>query len=642
MSDTIPPLTEKDGESKDLVAENIEKLKQLFPEIVTDGKVDFETLQEVLGDFKEDSQERYSFTWNGKNKARKLAMTPSRGTLRPAPEESVNWDSTENLFIEGDNLEVLKLLQRSYHGKVKMIYIDPPYNTGNDFVYNDDFKDNLSNYLKLTGQKDGEGNKITSNPETSGRYHTDWLNMMFPRLKLARELMSDDGVIFVSIDDHELSNLQKLMNDVFGEENFLGLFVVKSTPNARDYGHVGKMHEFVLFYGKNSEETTTKQLPVEDKSFSYEDARGEFNIHPLYNSNVAFNINNRPNLYYPFYLDIDSKDENGFFNISLEKKNSSVEVFPPKSQKEGVQFVWRWGKDKSKQNLNEEIIGYETQDGEYRIVQKMRHTTKVIRSLLLDKSFSSRRGTAEVEDLFGYKVFDFPKPVELLKKLVYISTVNEGEIVLDLFAGSCSISDAVLRLNLEDELKRKFISIQLPESTDEKSTARKKGFLNIADIGKERIRKVLSSIEKKEPNHNGDLGFRVFKLNSSNLKPWDPTFEEVQLSIEDSIENIKPDRSEHDVLYEILLKYGLDLSLPIEEKEIVGSKVFVAGAGALFICLAPNIDLDVVEGIAKLKKELEPELTRVVFRDSGFKDDVIKTNAVQILKQHGIEDVRSI
>jgi len=618
MSETIQPLTEKDGESKDLLAQNVEKLKQLFPEIVTDGKVDFETLQEVLGDFKEESKERYSFTWNGKSKARKLAMTPSRGTLRPAPEESVIWDSTENLFIEGDNLEVLKLLQRSYHGKVKMIYIDPPYNTGNDFVYNDDFKDNLSNYLKLTGQKDGEGNKYSSNPETNGRFHTDWLNMMYPRLLLGRELLKDDGAIFITIDDNEVSNLIRLCNEVFGEENFLADVIWQHSIQPKGYkGKFSVHHNHILVYQKSDqfELGSLERTKEDNKSYSNpdNDPKGRWR------SGDVRNALYRPNLIYDL------------------KTPSGKVISPPENG-------WRW----SKQTMNEKIKSGEIvfSDDESRITRKIYLADQEGRTpetiWFAKKVGSTREGANELKKLFdGLTPFDTAKPTKLLKNIFEVSNVEKGDICLDFFGGSCSTADAVLRYT-----DSRFIIIQLPENVDDTKPhgkdAIKFGLNTISKIGIERIKRVTELIKSESVEANSDLGFKVFKLNSSNLKPWDPTFDEVQLSIEDSIENIKPDRSELDILYEILLKYGLDLSLPIEEKEIASSKVFVAGAGALFICLTPNIDLDVVEGIAKLKEELEPELTRLVFRDSGFKDDVVKTNAVQILKQHGIEDVRSI
>lgn len=635
-----------DGKTMDILSENVGKLKQLFPEAFTEGKVDFDALKEVLGEFVDGRDERYSFTWNGKSKARMIAQTPSTGTLRPCKEESLDWDTTKNIFIEGDNLEVLKLLQKSYHKKVKMIYIDPPYNTGKDFVYKDNFKDNIKNYKEITGQVDGKGRNLSNNPETSGRYHTDWLNMMYPRLKLARNLLRDDGVIFISIDDNEVSNLRTVCDEIFGEENFIGLFIVNSSPSAIDYGHIAKTHDYALFYSKNYSYTTTIQLEDEEKVFKYKDDQGEFNLYPLYNGNVAFNPDTRPNLFYPFYLNPLKQDENGFFEISVDKIERWEEVYPVVSQKDSIQRVWRWGKPKSRENINKEIVGYKSEIGEFRIVQKTRLTGKLIRSLQLDTAISSRRGTAEIQELFDRKVFTFPKPIELIKRFIQVSTEDDS-IVLDFFSGSSPSAHAVFQLNLKDNDKRNFILVQLPEECDEKSEAYK--FLKniskpqkISEIGKERIRRAAAKIKKENPDYKGDLGFKVFKLDSTNIKPWEVDFDLTERTLEDFISNIKSDRSEEDILYEVLLKYGLDLTLPITEHTIAGQKVFDIGMGALIICLSDAITLEVVEGIAKLKDELNPEIMRVVFKDSGFADDVVKTNAVQILKQAGIIDVRSL
>ncbi|WP_144463781.1 site-specific DNA-methyltransferase [Siminovitchia fortis] len=312
-----------EGKTFNVVQDNIRKLKELFPEVFTENKVDIDKLRIALGEHVETEKEQYEFTWNGKTEAIQLAQKQTTGTLRPCKEESVNWDTTKNLYIEGDNLEVLRIIQNSYRNKVKMIYIDPPYNTGQDFIYNDDFHDNIKNYKEKIKEN------MKANPETKGRYHTNWLNMIYPRLKLARNLLKDEGVIFISIDDHELANLRKICDEIFGEENFIGIFTVNSTPNARDYGHIGKMHEYVLFYAKNISKTITNKLPETDKKFKYEDEYGGFNIHPLYNSNVAFNIDNRPNLYYPFYLNPSEKSDDGFYKIYLEKKDGYIEIYPP-------------------------------------------------------------------------------------------------------------------------------------------------------------------------------------------------------------------------------------------------------------------------------------------------------------------------
>ncbi len=623
------------GKSFPTVQENIEKLKMLFPEIVNTGGVDFDQLRLLLGDNVINEWERYEFIWNGKTEAIQLAQKQTTGTLRPCKEESVNWDSTENLYIEGDNLEVLRVLQNSYRNKVKMIYIDPPYNTGKDFVYKDNFHDNVANY------KERMDESYKSNAETSGRYHTDWLNMMYPRLKIARNLLKEDGVIFISIDDNELPNIIKICDEVFGEDNFIGVFTVNSTPNARDYGHIGKMHEYIIFYGKMISKTDTKLLADESKTFKYRDDKGNYNIHPLYNSNESFNNENRPNLFYPFYLNPNNSISEEFYEISLDKKVGYIEIYPPLSQKNKVQFVWRWGRTKAKENLNSEIIGYKVGEGEYRVVQKMRNDEKLIRSLLIDKEFSSRRGTAEVERLFNQKVFSFPKPLQLIKQLLLVSTADES-IVIDLFSGSSTTAHALMELNAEDGGKRKHIMVQLPEPTDEKSAAYNAGYKNICEIGKERIRRAGKQIVEKNKNKEGiddlDIGFKVFKLDETNLKIWDEETPDLQAELWNQVEPVKEGRTHEDVVYEILLKYGIDLTVPIEEKQLAGKKLFSVGMDYLLVCLERDLTLEFIEAML----QAHPDCRRIVFYDEGFKNETVRINAEQLLKRYGIEDIRVI
>lgn len=640
--------------SLDITSEHLAQLKVLFPNVFSEGKIDFSALKAELGEHLETEGERYQFTWNGKAQAKRIATTPSMGTLRPAVDESVNWESTENLYIEGDNLEVLKLLQKAYFGKVKMIYIDPPYNTGKDFVYKDYFKDNLSNYKRLTKQVDDEGNPLTTNSDSSGRYHSNWLNMMYPRLKLARNLLRDDGVIFISIDDNEVHNLRKLCDEIFGEGNFVGSFVINSSPSAIDYGHIGNMHDYCLMYAKNILDTETHQIPEVDKVFKYEDEQGPFNIYPLYNGNVAFNPSTRPNLYYPFYLNENKKIGVDFYEISLMKQEGWKEVYPVISQKDGINRVWRWGRVKSQQGLNIEILGYKTLDGECRIVQKTRHTSKVIRSLLLEKEFSSRKGTAEVQELFLKKTFDFPKSSQLLKHLI-CSGSADNDIILDFFSGSATTAHAVLQLNADDGGNRKFILVQIPEATPEDSEARKAGYATIAEIGKERMRRAGKKIQESlattstntaldfgtEPPKPVDCGFKVFKLDTSNIKAWNPTPDTLQEDLLHAVDNILSDRTDEDLLYEVLIKYGLPLTLPIETVQLGQHTGFSVGMGSLVACFAKGITLDTIQAIADMSTPENPVL-RVVFRDSGFTDDNVKTNAVQRLKQVGIEDVVSV
>lgn len=504
-----------DMQSIDIVDENIEKISELFPNVIVEsanGKtIDFDLLkQELSKEIVDGVKEKYQLTWPGKKEAIVNANTPSKNTLRPIKEKSVDFDNTKNIYIEGDNLEVLKILQESYLNKIKCIYIDPPYNTGSDFIYNDKFSKSENEELIESGQIDEDGNRMISNNQSNGKFHSDWLSMMFSRLKLARNLLSKDGLIFVSIDDNEQANLKKVCDEIFGEKNFIGIFCINSTPNARDYGHIGKMHEYALFYAKNIDFAKSNMIPEEDKKFTYSDEIGGFNIHPLYNSNEAFTPTNRPNLYYPFYVNPNSKTKDGFYEIGLENRTGWIEVYPPKSVKNGVQFVWRWGKEeKSRANLNKEIVGYKV-DNEFKIVQKMRNSAKLIRSFLYDGGYTSRKGTAEVEEIIGSKIFSFPKPVELIK-LFLKSGSNEDSIVLDFFSGSGTTAQAVMELNNEDNGNRRFILVQLPEKID------KKEFKTICDLGQERIRRVANKL-KQSNSQCKDLGFRVYKTDSSNMK----------------------------------------------------------------------------------------------------------------------------
>ena len=652
--------------------ENFKKLAEMFPNAVTETidengelvrAIDKDVLmQEINTKVVDGNEERYQFTWPDKKKSVLLANAPINKTLRPCREESVDFDNTENLYIEGDNLEVLKLLQETYLGKIKMIYIDPPYNTGNDFVYEDDFAQSTEEYLVNSGQFDEEGNRLVKNLDSNGRFHTDWLNMMYPRLRLAKDLLTDDGVIFISIDDNEQENLKKCCDEIFGESNYLGTFIINSTPNARDYGHIGKMHEFCLFYGKNSNLTKTNMLPETDKNFKYHDQNGGFNIHPLYNSNEAFTNVNRPNLFYPFYLYLDESIGDNFYKIGLEKKENSVEIYPPKSVKNQVQFVWRWGKERAQAYMNEEIIGYKTNENEYRIVQKMRHTEKIIRSLLTDTKYSSRRGTAEVEEIFKGKCFSFPKPLSLLCDFVSVG-MNDGDYILDFFSGSATTAHAVMQLNAEEGGKRKFIMVQLPEETDEKSEAYKAGYKNICEIGKERIRRAGARIKEeyqigagfeklgmnsahykddimeagKNAVKNLDIGFRVLKCDSSNMKNvyYNPSEYEVNMfsSLED---NIKEDRTPEDLLFQVMLDLGILLSSKIEETVIDGKKVFNVADGFLIACFDDNVTDETITAIAKQKPYY------FVMRDSSMASDSVATNFDQIFATYSPETVRKV
>ncbi len=628
--------------SKDITAENIQKLKELFPEAFTedgttkDTKIDFEVLKELLGEHVSKEDERYSFTWNGKSKARMLAQTPSTGTLRPCKEESVDWDTTQNIFIEGDNLEVLKLLQKSYHKKVKMIYIDPPYNTGKDFVYKDNFKDNITNYKEITGQVDGNGRNLSNNPETSGRYHTDWLNMMYPRLKLARNLLKDDGVIFISIDDSEVANLRKITDEIFGEENFLTQVVWQ-----RSYAPIAlkkffsENHDHLLIYSRDITLLKTNILPRspkqdDDYKNPDNDPRG-----PWKAGNLA----------------VGPAVEAQVYEITTP---TGRKVWPPKG------YCWRFNKERFEELTKDNRISFGESGNNVpapkMFLSEVRDGVVPMTVWTYKDVGHNQEATREVRDILEGAFFTSPKPLRYLKRIIHLGS-DKSDIILDFFAGSSTTAHATLQLNAGDGGNRKFIMVQLPEATDEKSEACKSGYKTIAEISKERIRRAAAKLKEESVRaiHESpqlespqlespqlDLGFKVFKLDSTNIKPWEVDFDLTKSTLEDYISNIKADRHEEDVLYEILLKYGLDLTLPITEHPIAGQKVFNIGMGALIICLSDAISLEVVEGIAKLKDRLNPEIMRVVFKDAGFKDDVVKTNAVQILKQAGIVDVRSL
>lgn len=638
------------GTSMDIVQDNIEKLKQIFPEIFTEGKIDFQVLKQLLGEHIENDKERYSFTWKGKTQARQIAQDMSTGTLCPDRDNSKDWENTENLYIEGDNLEVLKLLQKSYHRKIKMIYIDPPYNTGKDFVYKDNFRDNIDNYLTITGQKSenstGGGYKLTTNSETNGRYHSDWLNMMYPRLKLARNLLTDDGVIFISIDDNEVTNLKKICDEIFGEDNFISQVIIKNNPGGRDYGSFALTHEYLIVYSKKVN-TELNMVEKKDQVFPFYDEKGGFSLMELRNRNIKFNNMNRPNLYYPFYINLNKIDKNNLFEISLIKQEGWIELYPQESQ--GVKTVWRWGKEKSQENLNIEIKAKKKLDGGFQIVQKNRTTLKRERTIWDETDLRNEAGSLLLKKVFDEsKPFDYPKSLELIKRSLKLGTNEmEDDIILDFFSGSATTAHAVMQLNAEDGGNRKYIMVQLPEVCDEKSEAYKAGYKNICEIGKERIRRAGEKVKSDEtlPAENReklDIGFKVFKLDSSNIKEWDSETEDLRQSLFDSIDNIKSDRTSLDILYEILLKYGLDLNVPIVENK----HFYSIGGGTLLINLDKEIDMEVIDSICEEYKTLleidEDFKTTVVLRDSSFANDVDKTNAMKKLEQVGINEVRSI
>ncbi|WP_081316973.1 site-specific DNA-methyltransferase [Clostridium tyrobutyricum] len=614
------------GYSLDIVKQNISRLKKIFPEVFCEDKIDFERLKEVLGEYIDDTDERYRFEWHGKSQAIRMAQTPSRGTLRPCKEESKSWDTTQNLYIEGDNLEVLKLLQKSYQNEVKMIYIDPPYNTGNDFVYKDDYKDNLQNYLAITRQVDDEGNKTSTNSENSGRYHTNWLNMMYPRLKLARNLLKDDGVIFISIDDTEVANLRKICDEIFGEENFIADVIwERAFAPVNLKKHFSENHDFIIIYAKNLSDLVSNGLP-----------RGKDGLERYKNPDN----------------DIRGPWQSDNLSVGPVVKEKVYEIVTPSGRKvmppEGR--CWLLTKERFKKFLNDNRIWF-GEDGNNvprikRFLSEVKNSVTPMTIWKYSEVSHSQDAKQKLKQLFDDKAyFDYPKPVNLIKRMIELYS-DKNSIILDFFSGSATTSHAAMQLNVEDGGRRKFIMAQLPEPTDKKSEAFKSGYKNICEIGKERIRragdKIVEQNKDKEGIENLDIGFKVFKLDSSNIKPWNPDFKDISNRLDEMVNNFIPGRTEEDVVYEIMIKYGIDLIYPIEVREVSGKKVFSVGYRALIICLDDEITLDVINGIVDLKNELNPEICRVVFKDNGFKKDSVKVNAIEILKRNNINEVMSI
>jgi adenine-specific DNA-methyltransferase len=616
------------SQSKNIISENLEQLKVIFPQIFKEGKIDKDELLSILGDNVEPEEEYYRFTWAGKSMARREANKPSTATLRPDKQSSKDWDTTQNIFIEGDNLEVLKLLQKSYTNKIKMIYIDPPYNTGKDFVYKDNYNDNLSNYLAITGQVDEDGKRINTNSESDGRYHSNWLNMMYPRLKLARNLLKDDGVIFISIDDNEEDNLKKVCSEIFGEENLIANIIWRKKYGIQnDAKYFSTSHEYLLCLTKNSSSFTPNLLDRTDEQ----------------NNRYKNPDNDTRGPWKSGDLSVGRTTEKDIYEIITP---SGRRVLPPEGSS------WRISKEKFQEYIKDYRIWFgETGNNVPSIKRFLSEVKQGITPTTFwdyDEVGHTDGSNKYLKSLFeGKQYFDYPKPVEYISKAIKIGT-GENDIVLDFFAGSGTTAEAVLQLNSEDAGNRKFICVQLPEPTDEKSEAYKAGYMTISEITKERIRragdKIKSEMKEDLFSQQGktlDIGFRAFKLASSNIRAWDGNPDALEDNLFNAESNIKENRTEEDVLYEILLKYGLDLTMPIEKKLIAGKQVFNIGLGALFICLGDNITTAVAEGIGKWKEELQPATTKVIFKDIGF-TDVEKTNSMQILKRYGILEVNTI
>lgn len=551
--------------SLSIIDEHIKQLRSIFPEAFSEGKVDFEKLKAALGDIVDGQPEKYSFTWAGKRNSIQLLQAPSHATLIPSEEESINFESTQNLFIEGDNLEVLKLLYKSYSGRIKMIYIDPPYNTGNDFIYPDNFADPLETYLEITGQKDANGNLLTSNPETNGRYHSAWLSMIYPRLYLARQLLRDDGVIFVSIDDHEMNNLGMLMNEVFGEENFIGVFVWQSKKGGgSDTSTIVNDQEYIFCYSRTGGTRSLSKIIIEAEELNLVDAKGSYRRGRELNKwGANSRREDRPTMYFPI------PGPNG------------EEVYPVRN--DGSEGRWRLGKKEMFKIVDRKDAEFvKRSNGTYIVYEKIRSTDprdKPFRTWLTNVG-TTADGSKTVKELFdGRKVYDFPKPVDLLKSLLSMGTIDSDDIVLDFFAGSSTTAQAILELNHDNDSNFQFICVQLPELTPQDSEARKAGYTHISDIGKERIRRVIAKIKRdngaklnlSDRGKMEDLGFRVFKLAPSNYKQWQgieggdvETYAEQLAFFTDSLVE---GWMHENVLWEIAIKEGYGLNAIIQRLE---------------------------------------------------------------------------
>jgi len=648
-------LNDPETKSANVLSDNIEQLRALFPEAFTEGKVDFEVLGQILSGTMDERDEKYGLNWYGKRKARQLALIPSTGTLRPCPEDSVGWDTTQNLVIEGDNLEVLKLLQKSYTGKVKLIYIDPPYNTGKDFVYPDNFQDNIKNYLELTGQVKG-GQKISSNTEASGRFHTDWLNMMYPRLRLARNLLRSDGVIFISIGESELHNLISLCDHVFGEECVMGIAcrVAKKSNNKGDYW--APNFDYLVTYAKDKETVSPFSGGANVAAYDQVETEGPrkgdcYQLVRLYMSTI------------------ENQNPEQRFWIECPDGSRVIppgDTFPPERPKLG-DGIWRWTKKKFEEERNRIVIRQVRSSNlldQDKKPAKWNVFTKTYLKDVLANATSKPNNLIEghINQIGSHEMtalsipFDYPKPSTLISYLCEITQSRGDDIVLDFFAGSGTTGQAVMVQNITDGSNRRYILVQLPEPLDPADAGQKEAAAfcdklgkpcNIAELTKERLRRAGKKMKDENPMFAGDLGFRVFKLDSSNIQAWEPKREDLAQSLEDHARNLKVDRTEQDILYELLLKLGLDLTVPIEKKVIAKKIVHSIGAGTLFACLSEKVSRDDVEplaqGIVAWYKELAPAgESQVVFKDSAFADDVAKTNLTAILQQNGLENVRSL
>ena len=613
-------LNKLDGMSMNIEQTEMEKLKSVFPQCFAEGRLDIDKLLGLCGEYIDNDFEKYKFEWKGKMESLKLAQKRSTGTLRPCKAESVNFDETQNLYIEGDNLEVLKLLQTAYYNRIKMIYIDPPYNTGNDFVYEDDFADPMARYKEVTSQT------TKSNPETMGRYHTNWLNMMYPRLRLAHNLLTEDGVIFISIDDTEVFNLKKICDEVFGEENFVtNVIWEKKYAPANDAKWLSDVHDNILIYAKSKNEWHPKLLP-----------RGEEQ-----NSRYT-NRDNDPRGVWKA-ADMTVKSYSSAYDYPITTPSGRV-VHPSQGR------CWNTSKENFEKLVADNRIWFGENGDNVPAVKKFLTEVKdgVVPVTIWKYTDvgHNQEGRQEVKKLFDNKgYFDGPKPIRLLDKILSIANIKENDIVLDFFSGSATTAQAVMEYNLKNNTEIRFVCVQLPELIDEKSEAHKDGYKNICEIGKERIRRAGKKIleenvqtklgdEEKKPL---DIGFKVFRLDTSNIKTWDGTpLEETQIDIfyerlNSMIDNVKDDRTDMDVVYEVMLKMGIPLDVEVQYMEIGDKIAYIVGDFILMICLAKNITAEDIENMAQYAP------AKIICAESGFADDSALSNAHYILKDRSIE-----
>ncbi len=594
--------------------------------------VNFDVLRQLLGDNAvEDAPEAYEFNWVGKQAARAEVLKPIKKTLRPVKEDSVNWDNTQNLYIEGDNLKVLKLLQKSYLGKVKMIYIDPPYNTGNDFVYHDDFAMSADEYAEASGAVDELGNKYIKNMDSNGRFHSDWCSMIYSRLMVARTLLSEDGVIFISIDDNEVENLRKICDEVFGESNKIAQLVIENNPRGRQSdAFFATSHEYLLCYASNIDSATITGMSLSEKQkaeYKYEDEIGRYRLLGLRQRGVASLREDRPEMFFPIWVNPEDS------SISLTYVEDWEEVIPKKS--DGREGRWMWGKQKCINESNRLVAklvstrrefdifvkDYLNKDGEQR--------TRKYKTIWSDKILNNQIGTQEVKAILGGDYMSFPKSTEYIKTIIQTGT-SSSSLILDFFSGSATTAHAVMQLNAEDGGNRQYIMVQLPEETPEDSEARKAGYNTIPDIAKERIRRAGKKIKEESPLTTADLdtGFRVFRLDEGNyedVKRSPKEFKQDQLDL--FLNNIKADRNDLDLLFGCMLDWGVQLSLPMTQEVVDGKTIYTVNDGDLVACFAENVSEDVVKAMA------EKMPLRVIFRDSCFAQDADKINIYETFKQ---------